>query len=260
MTRFDVVVIGAGQAGLAVGYYLRRTGLSHVLLDASPVPGGAWPDTWRSLRLFSPADASSLPGWLMPPAADGYPTRDEAVDYLTRYEHRYEPHSCPWRRGLPLPASVNSFTQFGQRNVESPSDLGHGRPRRVRFAALNPGVRGDGEACAVGDRLLREVAAFAQVTNHARKSRIGRGRAGHRWHAASSRALTQERKSRTARGVQAEAAYRRLTRRLTRAWTRLPLWRRAPAEGFAAFVLVHRRLRRDRGRRPQRRLARRPTA
>jgi cation diffusion facilitator CzcD-associated flavoprotein CzcO len=70
----DVVVIGAGQAGLAVGYYLRRTGLSHVLLDASPAPGGAWPSTWRSLRLFSPADASSLLGWLMPPASDGYPT------------------------------------------------------------------------------------------------------------------------------------------------------------------------------------------
>jgi len=90
-THYDVVVVGAGQAGLAVGYHLRRTGLTYLLLDASPAPGGAWPRAWPSLRLFSPADASSLPGWLMPPAADsGYPTRDQTVDYLTRYEQRYE--------------------------------------------------------------------------------------------------------------------------------------------------------------------------
>jgi len=55
MAQLDVVLIGAGQAGLAVGYYLRRTGLSHVLLDAAPRPGGAWSVTWPSLRPFSPA-------------------------------------------------------------------------------------------------------------------------------------------------------------------------------------------------------------
>jgi len=70
----DVLVIGAGQSGLAVGYYLRRAGLPYALLDDQPVPGGAWLHGWHSLRLFSPADASSLPGWLMPrPADNGYP-------------------------------------------------------------------------------------------------------------------------------------------------------------------------------------------
>lgn len=62
----DVVVIGAGQAGLALGYYLRRTALSFVLLDAEERPGGAWQHGGDSLRLFSPAQWSSLPGWLMP--------------------------------------------------------------------------------------------------------------------------------------------------------------------------------------------------
>ena len=56
------MVIGAGQSGLAVGYYLRRAGLSFVLLDDQAGPGGAWPRGWTSLRLFSPADANSLPG------------------------------------------------------------------------------------------------------------------------------------------------------------------------------------------------------
>src|SRR5918999_2853750 len=101
MRRVDVVVIGAGQAGLATGYYLRRTDLSYVLLDASPSPGGAWSRHWPSLRLFSPAEASSLPGWLMPPTADGYPTRDEAIDYLTRYEQRYQ---LPIRRPVRVEA------------------------------------------------------------------------------------------------------------------------------------------------------------
>ncbi|MET4107686.1 ArsO family NAD(P)H-dependent flavin-containing monooxygenase [Hymenobacter sp. UYP22] len=87
----DVLVIGAGQSGLAAGYFLRRSGLSYVLLDEQPAPGGAWQHGWDSLRLFSPADASSLPGWLMPrPADDTYPTRDAVVGYLQHYEQRYQ--------------------------------------------------------------------------------------------------------------------------------------------------------------------------
>jgi putative flavoprotein involved in K+ transport len=56
----DVVVIGGGQAGLAVGYYLRRTPLSWAVLDAQDEPGGAWRHGWKALRLFSPARFSSL--------------------------------------------------------------------------------------------------------------------------------------------------------------------------------------------------------
>jgi cation diffusion facilitator CzcD-associated flavoprotein CzcO len=85
----DVVVIGGGQSALAVGYYLRRGGLSHVLLDEQEGPGGAWRRAWPSLRLFSPAQWSSLPGWLMPRGADEYPTRDETLAYLAAYEARY---------------------------------------------------------------------------------------------------------------------------------------------------------------------------
>jgi putative flavoprotein involved in K+ transport len=89
MQSRDVVVIGGGQAGLAVGFYLRRTALSWTILDAQDRPGGAWPRAWDSLRLFSPARFSSLPGWLMPGGTDAYPARDAAVDYLAQYEARY---------------------------------------------------------------------------------------------------------------------------------------------------------------------------
>ncbi|MGW4213684.1 ArsO family NAD(P)H-dependent flavin-containing monooxygenase [Lentzea sp. NPDC004789] len=85
----DVVVIGGGQSGLAAGYYLRRAGLSFVILDAQPEPGGAWQHGWDSLRLFSIARHSSLPGWPMPPFLDGYPTAAHVIDYLSAYEKRY---------------------------------------------------------------------------------------------------------------------------------------------------------------------------
>ena len=92
--EFDVIVVGGGQAALAVGYYLRRAELSFTLLDDQLTPGGAWRHTWPSLRLFSPAQWSSLPGWLMPRNAsdgrDDYATRDDAIAYLAEYERRYE--------------------------------------------------------------------------------------------------------------------------------------------------------------------------
>lgn len=77
--------------GLSLGYYLRRAAADFLILDAEDGPGGAWRHGWDSLRLFSPAGYSSLPGWLMPPPVhDGYPTRDDVLDYLARYEARYQ--------------------------------------------------------------------------------------------------------------------------------------------------------------------------
>ncbi|KOU13008.1 MULTISPECIES: ArsO family NAD(P)H-dependent flavin-containing monooxygenase [Streptomyces] len=95
--RTDVVVIGGGQSGLAAGYHLRRLGIEHVILDAQAAPGGAWQHTWDSLRLFSPAQYSSLPGRLMP-VREGelYPDGAHVVDYLADYEKRYE---LPVQRG-----------------------------------------------------------------------------------------------------------------------------------------------------------------
>lgn len=62
-----MIVIGGGQSGLAVGYYLKNNpNLSYLILDDKDQSGGAWRDTWDSLKLFSPARYSSLPGWIMP--------------------------------------------------------------------------------------------------------------------------------------------------------------------------------------------------
>ncbi|HRI78321.1 MAG TPA: ArsO family NAD(P)H-dependent flavin-containing monooxygenase [Cyclobacteriaceae bacterium] len=87
--RFDVIVIGGGQSGLAMGYYLRRTGLSYIILDNQAEPGGAWLHTWKSLSLFSPAQWSSLPGLIMTGGGEYYPSRDVAIEYLKYYESKY---------------------------------------------------------------------------------------------------------------------------------------------------------------------------
>ena len=86
----DVLIIGGGQAGLAVGYFLRRSGLSFSILDGEDGPGGAWTHAWSSLTLFSPAQWSSLPGWPMPAGDHVYPRREEVVAYLSQYEERYQ--------------------------------------------------------------------------------------------------------------------------------------------------------------------------
>jgi putative flavoprotein involved in K+ transport len=89
--RTQVAVIGGGQAGLAAGYHLRRLGIDFVILDAQAEPGGAWQHTWDSLRLFSPAAYSSLPGRLMPAQpGETYPDAQHVVEYLADYEKRYE--------------------------------------------------------------------------------------------------------------------------------------------------------------------------
>ena len=125
-TWVDVVVVGAGQAGLAVGYHLRRTGLSFVILDDQAGPGGAWRHGWDSLRLFSPARFSSLPGVLMDGGPDYYPSRDETLAYLAAYEARY---SLPVERPVHVEAVERGGAPDGRLVVRT--DRGEWRARAV---------------------------------------------------------------------------------------------------------------------------------
>src|ERR671937_1038514 len=88
---FDTIVIGAGQAGLSVGYYLKRQGRHFVILDANERIGGSWRTrAWNSLRLFTPARYDGLPGWPFPGSGWSYPTARETADYLEAYAARFE--------------------------------------------------------------------------------------------------------------------------------------------------------------------------
>jgi putative flavoprotein involved in K+ transport len=100
---YDVIIIGGGQSGLACGYYLRRTGLSYIIIDDQEKCGGAWQKSWDSLTLFSPSEQSSLPGWLMPRSKNAFPDREEVISYLCAYEERY---SLPVKRPVEVKSVV----------------------------------------------------------------------------------------------------------------------------------------------------------
>ena len=85
----DVAVIGGGQAGLAIGYFLARQGRRFVILEASDAIGSAWRERWDSLLLFTPRRYDSLPGFDFVGDPDGYPTRDEVIAYLDEYATKF---------------------------------------------------------------------------------------------------------------------------------------------------------------------------
>jgi putative flavoprotein involved in K+ transport len=88
--RRNVVVIGGGQAGLAIGYFLAEQGRQFTILEAAEAPAAAWRARWDSLRLFTPARYSGLPGLAFPGDPDRYPGRDEVAGYLTDYARHFE--------------------------------------------------------------------------------------------------------------------------------------------------------------------------
>jgi len=94
--RIDTLVIGGGQAGLAVGYHLARAGVPFLIVDANKRTGDSWRQRWDSLRLFTPNRFNSLPGLQIPGEDWGFPTKDELADYLESYASHFD---LPIRHG-----------------------------------------------------------------------------------------------------------------------------------------------------------------
>ena len=87
--HLDVAVVGGGQAGLAMGYYLRAQGLRFAIFERGASIAPAWRERWDSLTLFTQRRYSALPGLPFPGDPDGYPTRDEVIVYLERYAETF---------------------------------------------------------------------------------------------------------------------------------------------------------------------------
>jgi putative flavoprotein involved in K+ transport len=85
----EVIVVGGGQAGLAIGYFLAQQGRNFVILEAAGEPAAAWRRRWDSLKLFTSARYSGLPGLPFPGDPDAYPARDDVVAYLTEYARHF---------------------------------------------------------------------------------------------------------------------------------------------------------------------------
>ncbi len=88
--HWEVVVVGGGQAGLAIGHFLARQGRRFTILDAAKEPAAAWRHRWDSLKLFTPVRYDGLPGLPFPGDPDVYPGRDDVVRYLSDYAQHFE--------------------------------------------------------------------------------------------------------------------------------------------------------------------------
>ena len=108
--RFETIVIGGGQAGLAVGHHLAARDVDFVILDAAKRVGDSWRQRWDSLRLFTPAAYSGLPGMPFPAPPSHLPDKDEVADYLARYAERFD---LPVR----LDTAVRSLSRAGDHWV-----------------------------------------------------------------------------------------------------------------------------------------------
>lgn len=138
--RLDVIVIGAGQAGLSAGYYLKQRGLRFAILDANERVGDSWRRRWDSLRLFTPARFDSLVGMRFPADPDAFPTKDEMADYLEAYAKTFE---LPVRGGSHVERLTRRNGRYlvvaGRREFEADQvivAMSHFQtPRRPAFAA-----------------------------------------------------------------------------------------------------------------------------
>ena len=107
---FETVIVGGGQAGLAVGHHLTKRGHSCVILDANDRIGDSWRKRWPSLRLYSPARAAALPGMRFPAPPHSFPSGLDMADYLEAYAREF---ALPVRTG----AAVDGLERNGDGYV-----------------------------------------------------------------------------------------------------------------------------------------------
>lgn len=143
----DVAIIGAGQAGLAVGYYLARSGVDFLLLERTDQIGTSWARRWDSLRLFTPARHDALPGLAFPGEPWAYPGKDDVAAYLAEYATH---HRLPVRTGAHV---VRLAGQSGAFDLQ----LANGEAITARRVVVATGAFGAPFTPAWADRLDPDV-------------------------------------------------------------------------------------------------------
>lgn len=186
MLRTDVLVIGAGQAGLATAYALTKAGLSFLLVDAGEAVGDSWRNRYDGLRLFTPRRISALPGLPLGGDPDGYASKTEFADYLVRYAEQHKFHVMKSIRIVKLTRAGELFeamSQNGERIVSRKVIVATGAFTVPRMPALsgslspavqqigvsdfkNAGQIASGTALVVGDGASGRDVAMALMGSH----------------------------------------------------------------------------------------------
>jgi putative flavoprotein involved in K+ transport len=138
--RHDVVVIGAGQAGLSVGYHLKQKGIDHAILDGALRIGDVWRNRWDSLRLFTPAKFDGLDGYPFPAHKDTFPTKDQMADY-------HESYACQ----LKLPERLDTHVTRLHKDED-----------HIRIETTGPAYEADRVVVAAASYQKARVAEFAR--------------------------------------------------------------------------------------------------
>jgi putative flavoprotein involved in K+ transport len=144
--RVNTVVIGAGQAGLSVGYHLKQLGVPFIILDAGNRVGDQWRQRWDSLRLFTPARFAGLDGMTFPAPPHYFPTKDEMANFLERYALAFQLPVQPATRVERVSRHGNGYlVSAGNRRFEAENVIvamaNYQRPRIPPFASdLNPDI------------------------------------------------------------------------------------------------------------------------
>ena len=145
MERFQVVVVGGGQAGLAAAHELERRGVTFVVLEAADRVGDQWRKRWDSLRLFTPARFDALPGSEFPAPPASFPAKDEVAGYLEAYSRKGRLPVRTGVRALKLERGEASYRlETSAGTVEADHVViatGYSKPRIPQFAVqLNPDI------------------------------------------------------------------------------------------------------------------------
>jgi putative flavoprotein involved in K+ transport len=107
--QLETVIVGGGQAGLAVGYHLSQLGRSFLILDENERLSDSWRTRWDSLQLFTPAYLNALPGLRFPGPRGRPSTKDEMANYLEAYATRFD---LPVQRGSRVDSVSRSADRF----------------------------------------------------------------------------------------------------------------------------------------------------
>lgn len=171
----DVAIVGGGQAGLALGRELATAGRAFVILDAGEEIGHVWRNRWTSLRLFTPARYSALPGLAFPAAPHSYPGKDQVAGYLATYAATFD-----------LPVRARTTVTALHRGDDGDFDLDTtGGPVRARQVVIATGPFQEPliPACSAGfapEVLQRHSSAYRDPVpfRHRRVLVVGGGNSG----------------------------------------------------------------------------------